>query len=122
VIADEDHVVDARHFVGEQLARWGQRGVADAVVLLTSEVVSNAVNHAGSDRPGTELTVVLRCDPGVVRVEVADGSSVPPVRPASVPGGRNGRGLLLLDALATSWGSTPSPGGKTVWFEIDVRG
>ncbi len=122
MIADEDHVVTARQFVGAQLARWGQRGVADAAVLLTSEVVSNAVGHAGPVRNGAGLTVMLRCHPGVVRVEVADGSSAQPVRRTPAPGGRNGRGVLLLDALASAWGSTPSPGGKTVWFEIDVQG
>jgi hypothetical protein len=55
---------------------------------------------------------------GTVRVEVADGSPVEPVRRMFVDTSPTGRGLYLLDRLATRWGIDASDDGKTVWFEI----
>jgi two-component sensor histidine kinase len=118
VIATPDHVVDARHFVGARLVHWGLERVADTAVLLTSEVVSNAILHAGPHRSGAGLTVHLQGNASLVRVEVADWSTNVPVRGDIAVDGLSGRGLLLLDALASSWGSTPNQDGKSVWFEI----
>jgi hypothetical protein len=121
VIATADHVVDARHFVGARLVHWGLERVADTAVLLTSEVVSNAILHAGPHRSGAGLTVHLHSDSATVRVEVADWSASVPVRGDIAIDGLSGRGLLLLDALASSWGSTPNRDGKSVWFEIALE-
>ena len=92
--------------------------VADAE-LLTSEVVSNAVKHAGLD-PSQEIVVRIVAD-GYVRVEVVDQG--PPFeadlrRPGS---GSSGWGLLLVDAVATSWGVEREGSGKRVWFEVGGR-
>ena len=93
--------------------------VADAE-LLTSELVSNAVRHAELD-PSQEIVVRIVAD-GYVRVEVADPG--PPFdadrrRPGS---GSRGWGLLLVDAVATSWGVEREGSGKRVWFEVGERG
>jgi anti-sigma regulatory factor (Ser/Thr protein kinase) len=120
VIATADHVADARHFVSARLVNWGLERVTDTAVLLTSEVVSNAILHAGPHRSGAGLTLHLHCDSAMVRVEVADWSTNVPVLGDMAIDGLSGRGLLLLDALASCWGSTPNRDGKSVWFEIAV--
>jgi len=100
----------ARHAVRDLVG-----GDSDLAELLTTEVVANAVRHAGTG------DVLLRAEVGGagLRVEVTDGSATPPAGP-NLPDWQeeSGRGLLLLDALATSWGSEPRPGGKCVWFEL----
>jgi anti-sigma regulatory factor (Ser/Thr protein kinase) len=89
--------------------------VADAE-LLTSELVSNAVRHAELD-PQQEIVVRIVAD-GNVHVEVADPG--PPfdadLREPSMAS--SGWGLLLLDAIATSWGVEHEGSGKRVWFEV----
>lgn len=110
----------ARHFVGESLADWGTTPETGLVVLLTSEVVTNAVLHAGRRDPDEELTVVVRSEADMVRVEVTDGQAgILPVRGVALDG-LSGRGLLLLDALASNWGVTPAGSGKNVWFEVQM--
>jgi anti-sigma regulatory factor (Ser/Thr protein kinase) len=105
----------ARHHAEEVLRDWDLDAVADAARLLISELVINAVLHAGTD---SEL--VLRCRPGVLRVEVSDGSSAVPVRRPYSPSSPTGRGLLILEDLADSWGIEVGDGSKTVWFELQV--
>ncbi|MFD9406043.1 ATP-binding protein [Streptomyces sp. NPDC059989] len=91
------------------------------MLLLVSEVVTNACLHAGGPRE-----LVLRHTPERLRVEVSDYSPEPPRR--RLPGDRalpGGHGLIVLERLARSWGSTPSGDGrpgKTVWLEVPARG
>jgi anti-sigma regulatory factor (Ser/Thr protein kinase) len=92
--------------------------VADAE-LLTSELVSNAVRHAELD-PSQEIIVRIVAD-GDVRVEVVDQG--PPFEPdLRRPGsGASGWGLVLVDAVATSWGVEREGSGNKVWFEVGAR-
>ncbi|TDU74548.1 ATP-binding protein [Streptomyces sp. KS 21] len=90
---------------------------AEDVLLLVSELVSNACIHGGGPR-----ALVLRRNPARLRIEVGDGSPEHPRRlrrtGSALPGGH---GLLVLDRLARSWGWEPyadGQTGKTVWAEV----
>jgi anti-sigma regulatory factor (Ser/Thr protein kinase) len=97
----------------------------DAVVtdakLLTSEVVSNALQHAGLSRTDA-LTLRLTLD-SYLRVEVVDPGPPFELGPPlpHVSGSSGGFGLAFLEAMATAWGVEPEGTGKKVWFEIDPR-
>jgi anti-sigma regulatory factor (Ser/Thr protein kinase) len=86
----------------------------DDLLLCLSEVVTNAVLHALPP-----ITVVGCAVDGVIRVEVSDRSAVTPVQRAPDVRSPTGRGLWLLDTLSSAWGVDVTPGGKTVWFEIE---
>lgn len=87
--------------------------LVDVAELLVSELVGNAVRHASS-----APIVSIEVDSGKVRVAVQDDSSlVPDVQPPD-PEGDGGRGLLLVESLAVSWGWSRTPGGKRVWFTL----
>lgn len=105
---------DARRFVAATLEADGLGDLVDTAVLLTSEVVSNAILH-GKSCP----TVVVETGPGRVRIEVADASSVLPVRKYYRDDATTGRGLMLLARLSAAWGADRLAGGKCVWFEVD---
>jgi anti-sigma regulatory factor (Ser/Thr protein kinase) len=84
----------------------------DDAVLITSEVVGNAWLHARSG------TICSSATSRVLRIEISDGSSQRPVLRESAALDRNGRGVLIMDALAQSWVVDELPSGKTVWFEL----
>lgn len=105
----------ARHFAERKLEEWELPELLDATRLLVSELVINAVLHAR-----TESTLTLACRSGVLRVEVSDGSTVPLARRSFSTTATTGRGLMILEALASRWGVEETAGGKTVWFELDV--
>jgi anti-sigma regulatory factor (Ser/Thr protein kinase) len=108
--ADATSVRRARTFVAEALADTAVDG--DVVRLLTSELATNAVLHAGAG-----FHVRVRSDPSVVRVEVAN--SEPELLLAMrEPSARGGRGLQLVSALSRDWGAESSRDEKVVWFEI----
>ena len=92
--------------------------VRDDILLLVSELVTNAVRHAGVG-PDRSLHVQLRRGPRGVRVEVAhpgNGFQHKPVPPSLDAGG--GWGLVLVDRIADRWGITGSTDGTCVWFEL----
>lgn len=104
-----------RYLASKAQARPGD--LLELVVLLTSQLVTNAVVH------GLGPVQLMLIDNGPrLRVEVSDGEaeSLPlaPRRPAPVD--PSGRGLLIIDRLADRWGCRPrlTPPGKTVWFEL----
>jgi anti-sigma regulatory factor (Ser/Thr protein kinase) len=106
----------ARRFVDEHAGSL-PAGLKQDAQLLVSEVVTNAVVHG---RPTITLSVSLY--PPGIGVAVHDtGDQMPvasPTRPE--PGSASGRGLLIVQALASTWGVIPSdpPPGKTVWFQL----
>lgn len=111
------NIRSARSFAADLLDTQ-QPDVRDTVVLLVSELVSNAVQHGGPY--GAGQTVDLEVDVGQnrVRVEVTDvGASDP--RPGNGEVDHpSGRGLVLVEALASRWGYHRASVGKTVWFEL----
>jgi serine/threonine-protein kinase RsbW len=110
-------VTYARRWVLRQAADAGIRGEAQAAVeLLTSELVANAIEH-GPD--GGTITVHVRSTDGVFEVAVSDeGEELPVVRDAA-PSAEGGRGVMLVDMLAQSWGTRLlQGGGKAVWFAV----
>lgn len=109
-------VTRCRDFTRHALADWrwpaGHEAEED-VLLLVSEVVTNACLHAGGPRE-----LVLRHGPGGLRVEVTDDSQEPPSPRPPERGRPGGHGLVLLQRLARAWGYAPMPPGKTVWLEV----
>ncbi|CAM5249483.1 SpoIIE family protein phosphatase [Streptomyces fumanus] len=114
-------VAGARSFVRDTLQGWGYADIVDDAVVLTSELVTNAVVHAGTSAD----VVCLRTDEGV-RIEVGDRY---PEREVPLQGSpadmgsldrEGGRGLQLCAALAARWGVDYTPTHKTVWFQLDL--
>lgn len=104
----------ARRFVGDTLQQWGCEGATEVALLLTTELVTNAVIHAR-----TNLAVRIAADERRLRVAVSDKSHDPPRLRAGFPDlDERGRGLPLVDALSSSWGVDWRVDGKAVWFEL----
>lgn len=108
-------VAAGRRFVSETLARWGHPGHAETASLLVSEIATNAVRYA---RAAIEVRVHRTAREIVT--EISDDSSHLPQRRLPSPEEENGRGLMLVDALASSWGARPTETGKTVWFTLTI--
>jgi anti-sigma regulatory factor (Ser/Thr protein kinase) len=88
--------------------------LCDTCVLLASETVTNAVLHG---RSPVRLTIDV--GPTRIRVEVGDDNSrLPILRAEQDLDALDGRGVLLIEACATSWGVLPDRYGKIVWFEV----
>jgi Histidine kinase-like ATPase domain len=121
---------DARRFAERTLRTWGGHGpligpdtggtdsggdehLIDSVRLLVSELIVNAVLHAE-----TSAVLRMRLSEDCLRVEVRDGSTRPLCRREYEPNATAGRGLMILDAIADSWGVERAGQGKTVWFEL----
>ncbi|AOR33695.1 hypothetical protein BFF78_23860 [Streptomyces fodineus] len=131
---DPTEVGRARRWARSRLPGLGiaaDEPLAETLILLVSELVTNAVVHTGH-------TAVLRLslpaeateeaerseqapEPAVatVRVEVADGSSRAPVPRCAGSDATGGRGLALVDCLADRWGWSPEGAGKSIWCELD---
>jgi anti-sigma regulatory factor (Ser/Thr protein kinase) len=101
----------ARAFVAAH-ATVGEEAL-DVALLLTSEVVTNAILHACTD-----FVVGVTQGANVLMVTVRDGSTRDPVRRAPDHGRPSGRGLLLIEEQAREWGVHREDDGKTVWFTV----
>jgi two-component sensor histidine kinase len=104
--------------------RWAARRLGDLgephredVLLVLNELVQNAYEHAGGAR---RLRLTRRADLCEVTIGVEDNSLAPPRLRASAGTGFGGRGLYLVDNLATAWGSREGlpRDGKTVWARV----
>lgn len=105
----------ARAFLRSALETWRLDGFGDVTELLVSELVANVVTHVG-----TPMTLRVQRGPGTMRVEIDDPSSDAPVVRHPDTAEEHGRGVLLVDQLADTWGVHQRADGKTVWFELDV--
>ncbi|MFC8784535.1 ATP-binding protein [Streptomyces nigra] len=123
--ADQSGVVPlARDFARQALYAWGwlpaasadKRAAAEDVLLVVSELVTNACLHAeGPDR------LLIAWDNKVIRVEVADkGTGQPAPRTPHRAGRPGGHGMFIVQRLCLDWGVQRAPGqaGKTVWAEL----
>ena len=118
VAADPRAVAEARHLAVTTLTSWGvDEGTVSNAVLCLSELVTNAVIHTDAE---CEVRIVL--DQGVLTTAVRDGGSNVVVDPSRVtvdPLAVHGRGLQLVDAFSTRWGSQLDAVGMTVWFVLE---
>ncbi len=104
---------EARALVTAFCGEHDVASLSDDLCLVATELVANALRHAGTD-----MTVRLRTIKGGVRLEVEDGS-VRPLRPRPAgPSDEGGRGLLLVDALSSRYGVEGEAKGKRVWVEL----
>ncbi|MFI6347938.1 ATP-binding protein [Streptomyces sp. NPDC050560] len=117
VLPDPTEVGRARRWTRGRLSRAGvnqEEAVAETLLLIVSELVTNAVVH--TRRPSV-LRLLVSGE--MVRVEVVDDSARPP-RPRHAEGDETGgRGLELVDGLADRWGWEPDHDGKRVWCELN---
>jgi anti-sigma regulatory factor (Ser/Thr protein kinase) len=101
-----------RRFIKATLARWDLEVLTDTAVLLTSELVTNAILYAQ-----TEIAVTIRReDCACVSISVQDESTALPHLTAHAEDATTGRGIEILDQLATSWTVIAHETGKTVSF------
>jgi PAS domain S-box-containing protein len=101
--------------IRELLATSDRDDLVETAVLLVSEVVTNALLHAG-----TPIDVAAYLDDDGLHVEVGDGSLHLPVRRRYASTAGTGRGLLMLEQMVDDWGVSQHQRGKTVWFRLDV--
>lgn len=110
----------ARAFITRTMAATGKgRTVdSDAATLLTSELVTNAIQHTASGADGGTVTIVVIDLPDGVLVEVIDdGSADLPVVKCDLLA-TDGHGLYLVQQLTAQWGYLRDPSGTTVWFHL----
>ena len=105
----------ARRFVSSTLDAWGLGDVCADMPLVTSELVTNAVRHAGSD-----VDVSLDLTKDRLRLEVSDCSAQPPVMRDAGHAPDGGWGMQIVSLLASQWGLESRANGKTVWCEVDL--
>jgi serine/threonine-protein kinase RsbW len=91
--------------------------IEDAV-LVTSELVTNAIRHTPDDGP---IEINWRVDKSALTLRVMDSSAVHPERRTAAPISPGGRGLAIVEALAESWGVDSRPSGKQVWARIPIH-
>jgi serine phosphatase RsbU (regulator of sigma subunit)/anti-sigma regulatory factor (Ser/Thr protein kinase) len=106
----------ARGFVRETLSLWQVDDAREIAELLTDELVSNVVCHVGSP-----MELRVRRGPAGVRIEVDDSSTEVPIVRAPDRMDEHGRGVMLVEQLASDWGVEVRETGKTIWFELPVR-
>jgi anti-sigma regulatory factor (Ser/Thr protein kinase) len=112
--AQPDAARAARQFVVDALGRWGHVGLLlDDAQLVVSELVTNAVVHAG-----TPFLVAAQVQESGIRLSVRDANTA---RPTLRDGGQlapSGRGLRIVATLASNWGVDVDADGKTVWADL----
>ena len=125
-------VAAARAEVTSALRAWCVPVDPDVAILLTSELVTNAVTHASRNpnrragargMRGEAVLLVIAADDAGLRVDVHDGSCDLPIVSgylAEADDAETGRGLLLVTSLSAEWGFYRTAGGKAVYFTLEV--
>lgn len=107
---------EARQVVNDRLVALERPELIVDVAVVVTELVVNAVIHAR-----TEIDLTVQPAGAGVRVEVSDGSCVVPRWTPAALSATSGRGLIMVQRLASSWGVDSHDGGKTVWAQIDEQ-
>jgi anti-sigma regulatory factor (Ser/Thr protein kinase) len=105
---------EARGQVRAAIRVWDIPVDPDIAVLLTSELVTNAISH----ETGTSITLAVTCSFGQLRVDVHDTSRTLPVLVDAPADAEAGRGLMLVATLSATWGIYRTPAGKAVYFTL----
>ncbi|WP_433796561.1 ATP-binding protein [Actinoplanes sp. CA-252034] len=105
----------ARDLVTEACVRWDLGHLTGPATLITSELVSNVLDHAH-----TTMTLHIALRPACLYLAVEDGSASPPAPVRHPSTGPAGRGLHLVEAVSTTWGYSLGAGGKTVWATLSL--
>lgn len=111
--AEPAAVSEARSVVRRSLAPTDQ-DLVELVVLLADEVVTNAIVHGGGP-----IELAVEANERRVKVMVGDRSEARPLARQPARYAEDGRGLSIVEAVASRWGVSPTGVGKSVWFEID---
>jgi anti-sigma regulatory factor (Ser/Thr protein kinase) len=115
-----EQVSAARTFVAQTLNSRRVDADCDAATLLTSEIVTNAIQHTKSGVEGGTVTIVVIGVPRGVLVEIIDdGSPGTPIVKGDLYAAE-GHGLFLVQHMAAQWGYLRDPAGTTVWFHLPV--
>ena len=105
---------EARGQVRATVCAWNVPVDTDIAVLLTSELVTNAIKHGA----GGPVRLGIQCTRDRLRVEVHDTSPSLPVLMDTAADATDGRGLVLVAALSAKWGAYRTPAGKVVYFTL----
>ena len=105
---------EARREVQAAICTWDLPVDPDMAVLLTSELVTNAIRHEVTGI----VTLAITCSAGQLRVDVHDTSRALPMLVDAPLDAETGRGLMLVSNLSTEWGFYRTPAGKAVYFTI----
>lgn len=104
----------AREFVGQRLAEWSDKDLIPVATVVVNVFVENVLQHTQSGP-----VLLLETDGKTVTVSVQDGSSTPAARHEDpLRGGERVSGLAIVASVSRSWGSAPTPSGKTVWAVV----
>lgn len=106
---------EARRQVRAAIWAWGTRVDPDVAVLLTSELVTNAIRQ----EEGAAIMLAITCASGQLRVDVHDTSRSLPVVVDASADAESGRGLMLVSTLSHDWGFYRTPAGKAVYFTLE---
>ena len=105
---------EARTHVRAAIFAWDVPVDTSAAVLLTSELVTNAIRHETNET----ITLAITCSCGELHVDVHDSSYALPVVLEAAADAEAGRGLMLVATLADEWGFYRTPAGKAVYFTL----
>jgi anti-sigma regulatory factor (Ser/Thr protein kinase) len=109
---------EARGEVRAAILSWEVPVDEDIAVLLTSDLVTNAIRHAAGER----VMLGIRCSSDQLRIDVYDTSRTLPMLADAAEDDENGRGLMLVAKLSSDWGFYRTPAGKAVYFTLALEG
>ena len=114
LIAGPAAPAQARGQVRAAICTWDVPVDPDVAILLTSELVTNAITH----EVGETIMLAISCSRGQLRVDVHDSSCALPVPEDAPAEAETGRGLMLVNSLSSEWGCYRTPTGKAVYFTL----